>query len=94
MEELVVSIASLRDTDNSETSRSPTHADLSGIGPAAIHKNTGLPLYHERRDADATPAASAFVPGLPVSLSTPGLSAKKLLEQPFRFLQAFLGEHH
>ena len=94
VEELAVSTASRHGTDNSETSRSPIRADLFGIGPAAIHKHTGLTLYRERRDDDAKPVVYAFVPALPVSLCSPRCSAKELLEQPLRFLQTFLGEHH
>ena len=65
---LAVSRTSHRDTDNSGTSRSPIRADLCGIDPAATHRNTKLSYARERKDDDATPAVSALVPALPVSL--------------------------
>ncbi len=52
---------------------------LSGSGPAETHRHTGL--YHscESRDDDATPAAYACVPALPVSLCAPAGQPKSFL---------------
>lgn len=93
VDELVVSTASPRGKD-SRTYRSPILAGLYEIGQAEVHRSKVPNLYREMRNDGAKPEVSASVPTLLVSLRSPSFLAKKLLEQPCRFFQAFLGENH